>query len=54
MAEWRPSAAAGPASFGIPGSDGPQIAAVACAAEPASGAGSECTLEQENNTDSQF
>lgn len=45
--EWRPSAAADPRSSGNLDSDGPRTAAAAaaCAAEPGSGAESECMLE---------
>lgn len=45
--EWRPSAAAGPSSFGKLDSDEPQTAAAAaaCAAEPGSEAESACTLK---------
>jgi len=43
-AEWKPSAAAGPSSFGNFGSAGPQTAA-ACAAEPVNEAESGCKLE---------
>ncbi len=45
-AEWRLSAAAGPRSSGNLDSDGPKTAA-ACAAEPGSGAESDCMLERE-------
>lgn len=49
-AEWRRSAAAGLCSSGNLGSGGPQTAAAACAAEPGSGAVSECTLWGEGNS----
>ena len=45
MVEWRPSAAAGPSSFGKLDSDEPQAAAAACAAEPGSEAESACKLK---------
>lgn len=54
MAESRQSAVADPGSFGCPGSDGQQTAAAACAAEPGSGAESECMLAGEHDTNSQF
>lgn len=44
-AERRPSAAAGPSSFGNLGSAEPQTAAAACVAEPENAAESGCMLE---------
>lgn len=47
-AERRPSAAAGPSSFGNLGSAEPQTAAAACVAEPENAAESGCMLEREH------